>query len=176
MAKFNSLKYQLYRSTAMQLALDAFASDPNVLEDGVDVGQVRLEPITQKAIDASSYWGDDATLYPWGDVLKWKARDLKGFDLSIWFGPQLCGMCYATPRKSAIQITVILLEGKPGKTHPLKGYVMPLALAAVGNYGRACQLAFIEIEDPSRGAVPLYQELGFVYDDERRLVISLADA
>lgn len=175
MAKFNSLKFQVYRSNAMRQALDSFRCDLNVQKRGIDVSQVSLEPITPQAIDASAYWEPDM-LYPWKHVLTWKRRDKKSFDISIWFGSELCGMCFATPRKSAIRITVILLEGKPDKSHPLKGFVMPLAMEAVSNYAKTLRLEFIEIERPSQGALSSYQALGFEFDRQGRLVIALADA
>lgn len=175
MAKFDSLKFQIYRSNAMRQALDSFRCDLSVQERGIDVSQVSLHPITPRAIDASAYW-DSETLFPWKQVLNWKTRDKKSFDISIWFGSELCGMCFATPRRSAIRITVILLEGKPEKSHPLKGFVMPLAMTAVSAYARTLGLQLIEIEKPSHGAIPSYQALGFHFDAQGRLVISVADA
>lgn len=176
MAQFNSLKYQVFRSTAMSQALASFSSDPYVLGTGLQVDQVRLEPITREALEASALWGETAALFPWESVPQWKTKDRKGFDISLWFGPELCGLCYASPRKSTICIKVILLEGKPDETHPLKGFVLALAMTAIGNYGRALGLETIEIEDPWQAAIPHYNAFGFNFDDEGRLVISLADA
>lgn len=170
-----SLQHTIYKDSARGQALIALSSHPAVIASGLNTTQIRVEPITQKALDESYLWGGQATLYPWEDVPAWKSRDRKGFDLAIWFGIELCGLCYATPRKSTICIKVILLEGKPDETHPLKGLVAPLAIAAIDSYARMLGITEIEIEDPEHGAVDWYRKLGFEYDGAGRLVIAVND-
>ncbi|MPQ70563.1 N-acetyltransferase [Pseudomonas sp. MWU12-2323] len=172
--KFNSLKYEVFRFQARRLAYQMFASDPECIAAGIDTRQVRFEPIDHCAIAATEHWGARATLYPWEEVRKWKRTDLKGFDLALWFGPELCGLCYATPRKSRICIKIILLEGRGDKTHPLKGLVASLSLSAVDFYARMLKCKEIEAQDPAKGAIALYKELGFDFGDDGRLVISVA--
>jgi hypothetical protein len=96
---------------------------------------VRLEPICADALAACSLWPAES-LYPWTDVAQWKLKDAKGFDLALWYGRELCGMCYATPRQSKINVKMILLQGKSREAHPLKGWVAPLALVAIDFYAR----------------------------------------
>ncbi|MEK2631405.1 hypothetical protein AAAC13_00735 [Pseudomonas aeruginosa] len=105
--------------------MELIRGQPDLLREGIDPLQIRFEPITDEAIEASHLWGDDAELYRWEDVPSWKAKDRKGFDLSLWYGSELCGLCYATPRKSSICIKLILLEGNPDDSHPLKGKSHP---------------------------------------------------
>ena len=81
-------------------------------------------------------------------------------------------MAYATPKQSKLSIKVVLLEGKPDRTHPLKGFVASLVLEAIDNYAGLLELEEIEIENPAAGAVPWYQELGFQYDATKRLVMA----
>lgn len=167
-------QHQLYRSEARKQSLVAIATDPNVLTLGLDVGQIRLEPITAEALDASLLWGDSATLYPWEDVAAWKDSDPRGFDLAIWFGPELCGLCYASPRQSSIRIKVILLEGKPDESHPLRGLIAAFSLVAIDKYARMIGCAKIEVQDPNPEAVQLYQKLGFAYDQDGQLVMPVS--
>ncbi|MCO6057957.1 N-acetyltransferase [Pseudomonas sp. MOB-449] len=172
--KNNDLKYQAYRSAARKLAFELVKSEPGFQRDGIDPNLIRYEPITHDAISASLLWGEEATLYPWEDVPEWKVKDRKCFDLSLWYDMELCGMCYATPRASCITIKIVLLEGKPDRTHPLRGLVAPLSLLAIDNYARMLGCQEIEIQDPEPGAVEWYEELGFTYDKDRRLVIPVS--
>ncbi|MCF5371993.1 N-acetyltransferase [Pseudomonas syringae] len=169
----NSLKYQIYRSESLKDAFESAQGRPSLIEAGVDTSQIRFEPITEKAIEASYLWGDGASLFPWEDVSEWKSEDYRAFDISLWFGVELCGMAYATPKQSKLCIKVILLEGKPDRTHPLKGFVAPLVLEAILNYGSLLGCSEIEIEDPATAAVPWYQTLGFRYDATNRLVMAI---
>ena len=176
MARNDHLKFQVYRGQAFKQALNLLIEEQGQIDPpDVDCSRIRIEPITRIAIEASMLWGD-AELYPWEDVLEWKARSPKGIDIALWFDQELCGMCYANPRDSKITIKVILLEGKHDESHPLKGYVLPISMSIVDSYARMIQCQTIEIQDPDAGCVPWYQENGFYYDEQRRLVISVAAA
>lgn len=170
----NEYRYQIQRSEARKAAQEVAHSNVNLKARGVDTTRIRFESITQVEIEASYLWGEEATLYPWGDVHFWKQDDTRGFDLSIWFGQELCGLCYATPRKSKICIKIVILEGKPDKSHPLRGAVAALALTAVENYALLIGCTEIEIQEPATGALPVYESLGFVFDPTDRLVIAIA--
>ena len=169
----NDIRYQAYRSQARNLAAELLSGQPDLLREGIDPLQVRFEPITDEAIEACHLWGEEAELFPWENVPSWKATDRRGFDLSLWYGPELCGLCYATPRQSSICIKIILLEGKPDRSHPLKGEVASLALLAIDYYARMIKCTEIEVQDPEPRAVPWYQELGFDYTEDGRLVIQV---
>lgn len=105
----------------------------------------------------------------------WKCKDAKGLDLAIWHGQKLCGLCYSTPRKSAICIKIILLQGHPDRSHPLRGLVAPMALLVTDTYARMLGCKEIEIQDPGQNVIPYYQSLGFSLDQNNRLVIYLDD-
>lgn len=172
----HNLRYQVYRSAAMQLTAKGLDQDRTLREAGLDPAGIRLEPITSRAIDATLKWTEAGGRFPWEGVPSWKARDPKAFDLSLWYEADLCGLCYATPRQSAIRIKLVLLEGRPGEPHPLKGFVLPIAAAAIAHYGRAIGAQLIEVDTPLPGAIAMYQALGFAFDTEARLVIAVCDA
>lgn len=169
----NDIRYQVYRSQARVLASELLCKEPDELRDCVDPYQVRFEPITDEAIKASYCWGEDAELFPWENVAIWKTKDRRGFDLALWYGSELCGLCYATPRKSSICIKIILLEGNPDRSHPLKGDVASLALLAVEYYARMVRCTEIEVQAPTKQVIFWYQELGFNFTADGRLVIQL---
>lgn len=167
----NDIRYQAYRSQARNLSAELIREHPELLREGIDPGLVRFESISNSAIEARNVDWHESESYPWEDVPGWMTRDRKGFDLALWYGAELCGLFYATPRRSSICIKVILLEGKPDPAHPLKGEVAALALLAVEYYARMIKCTEIEIQDPEPLAVNWYQELGFSYTADGRLVI-----
>lgn len=168
---FTSLKYQVFRSEAFKTAQMLASKNATLKALNIDTNSIRFGPIDTVALDASCLWGNAYASYPWGDVQVWKQRDLRGLDLALWFASELCGMCYATPRKSQLRIKVILLEDNPSTDHPLKGLVAPLMLTAVRAYAVTLGCTQIEIENPDQGAIPWYTALGFIFDTNKRLVI-----
>lgn len=171
----SKLKYQVYRSQARQLAAESALIDPLLVRSRIHPEKLRFEPIERVAIQASSDWGDTAQNYPWENVARWKEKDHRGFDLAIWHGTELWGLCYATPRKSLLTIKIVLLEGKPGRVSAHRGIIAPLALGAVFNYGLMLGCKYMEVQEPDEGAVATYRKLGFRFDLVQRLVRPLLD-
>ncbi|WP_194788230.1 hypothetical protein [Pseudomonas sp. UFMG81] len=169
--RYRSLRYQVYRSQARMLAHEAFCKRVCASGAELDVDQVRFEPIGSRAIEALQGWGRQTHHFPWEEVPRWTDRDLKGLDLSLWSAHELCGLCYASPRQSNHCIKIILLEGKPGPTNPLRGFVGSLSLLAVIEYARMLSCSRIEVQQPDPGVEPLYLSLGFVRDPAGRLVM-----
>ncbi|MCF7539673.1 N-acetyltransferase [Pseudomonas petrae] len=164
------MRDQIARSEARQQVNKAVANSPGLSTLGIDGRLVRFSPIDSAAIEISHGWYGSS--YPWGDVPRWKRKDAKGLDLALWHADELCGLCYATPRRSHLRIKVILLEGQPNMRHPLKGLVARLMFLAVGVYARMLGCEVIQIESPEPGVVSYYQRLGFQFDADGCLVIS----
>ena len=169
----NGYRYQIWRSEARKAAEALVRENQNLITRGIDTTQIRYEPITLAAIEAADLWGDEATLYPWHDVHQWKQADIRGFDVSLWFDRELCGLCYASPRKSKLCIKIVILEGKPDRSHPLRGTVAALALTAIEKYAILIGCTEIEVQEPAAAAIPLYESLGFGFDPTGRLVIGV---
>ncbi|MGY2293655.1 N-acetyltransferase [Pseudomonas sp. SDO528_S397] len=172
----NPLKYLVFQSQARKSTVEFFGSRITLGSgQALDGSLVRLDVIDRQALEAFYLWEGEVR-FPWEDVPAWKVSDVKGFDLAIWYEQHLCGLCYATPRDSKITIKMVLLEGSPDKCHPLRGFIAALALSAIDAYARMIGCKYIEIQDPESGVVPLYEQLGFVFDNRRRLVISVEPA
>ncbi|MGB7644927.1 MAG: N-acetyltransferase [Pseudomonas fluorescens] len=171
------LKFVVFQSQARKSALAVFREQLAGIQDKeLDSSRVRFDVIDSTALEGFYRWEGETSHFPWEDVPAWKIKDIKGFDLSIWYDEQLCGLCYATPRDSKVTIKIVLLEGNPDKKHPLKGYIAALALSAVDAYARTIKCVSIEIQDPEPKVVPWYEKLGFVLDEANRLVISVQPA
>ncbi|EJM59436.1 hypothetical protein [Pseudomonas sp. GM48] len=167
------LRYQLYKSQARKQASITTARLQNELEQtgafDIELSRVRFEAIDAQALNAYDQWGD--THFSWHDVTGWKAREPMCFDLAIWFDQELCGLCFANPNQSRLRVKIVRLEGKPANDHPLKRHVATLTLTAVTHFARIIGSEQIEIQEPLEGAITLYQQLGFEFDMEGRLVM-----
>lgn len=158
------LKHQLFKSNARAAACSILA---NALAE-----PVAFKPIDARTLEALNDWGDESH-FSWEEIPLWQAREPWSFDVSIWYGPQLCGLCFANPNQSRLRTRVVRLEGKPDSQHPLKNRIAALAMIAVEQYARAVGSQWLEIQEPAPGALKVYQELGFQFDAFGRLVIRL---
>ena len=172
--KGTDLRNQTFKSDARKLTYKAFVEKiaPRALK--LDASNVRFEPITAAAIEKCHLW-EGAAIYPWDHIPDWKRKDAKGFDLAIWYGPNLCGLCYATPRRSAICLKIVLLQGDPDRFHPLRGLIAQIAILAADFYARMLGCKGIEIQEPDPNVIFYYQDLGFDFDQKNRLVMYLND-
>ncbi|MGE8068567.1 N-acetyltransferase [Pseudomonas sp. NPDC089569] len=174
LGKGTDLRNQTFKSDARKLAYRAFIKKIAPFALNVDASNVSLEPITAAAIEKCHLW-KGGVIYPWTDIPDWKRKDAKGLDLAIWYEQNLCGLCYATPRRSAICLKVVLLQGDPDKSHPLRGLIAPIAVLAADFYARMLGCREIEIQDPDPNVIFYYRDLGFDYDQGNRLVMYLSD-
>ncbi|WP_232430924.1 N-acetyltransferase [Pseudomonas massiliensis] len=158
---------------AFKTAHGIILSDLALKQMAIDVSRIRFTPIDHHALEASYLWPQGLACFPWEDIHRWKEKDPRGIDVALWFASELCGLCYATPRRSKLCIKIILLEGNPMPRHSLKGLVAPLILTVIRAYAITLGCTCIEIEKPAEGAVAWYKKLGFYYNGENRLVIPI---
>lgn len=169
------LRYQLYKSQARRIAGASTAQLQRELErigpTAFDLSKVRFEPIDRRALNASVLWEDPH--FSWNEVGGWKAREPLALDIAIWFDDELCGMCFANPNNSRLRMRIVRLEGRPKEAHPLRNRIATLALIAIEQYAQLIGCRFLEVQEPQVGAVSIYQQLGFDFDIEGRLVKTL---
>jgi hypothetical protein len=162
----------LYRSRARKLAGISTAQLQHELElagpTALDLSRVRFEAIDTQALDACELWDDPH--FSWNEVVGWKAREPLALDIAIWFDEELCGLCFANPNNSRRRIRIVRLEGRPREVHPLKNRIAPLAILVIEQYAQMIGGRFIEVQEPLEGAISIYQQLGFYFDAEDRLV------
>ena len=156
------LNYNAYRTTARSMAQHTIRGDNRLATKGLIADLIRIGPIDAEAMQA--YWGWQANYgFPWHKVAKWKADDAKAIDLALWYDAGLCGMCFATPRRSKLCIKMILLERSPGDGNPLRGLVGAFLVIPLLRYAQQLGLQEIEVEDPLPGAIALYELIGFKF-------------
>lgn len=131
-----------------------------------DYSNVRFDSINNTAIDALEMWGGEPH-FDWWDAPDALKRDPKCLDVSLWFGSQLCGLCYASASEGKTLVRIKLLEGNPATDHPLKGQVTTLMLLAVNQFAKLVDAKVIVIDEPWEGAIPHYKYLGFDFNGDQ---------
>ncbi|MGO4801041.1 hypothetical protein ACEN2T_17325 [Pseudomonas sp. W22_MBD1_FP4] len=128
-----------------------------------DYSRVRFDSINKAALEALEMWRAEPH-FDWWDSPDALKRDPKCLDVSLWFGNQLCGLCFATASEGKTLVRIKLLEGNPDAEHPLKGQVTTLMLLAVNQFAKLLDANVIVIDDPWEGAIPHYMDLGFDFN------------
>jgi hypothetical protein len=114
--KGTDLRNQVLKSKARELVNQTVEKSAEVRSLGIDGEAVKFLAIDPAALAISDGWV--RCHYPWRSVPEWKLKDPKGLDLALWHAQELCGLCYATPRRSRLRIKIILLEGQPTRVIP----------------------------------------------------------
>jgi hypothetical protein len=89
-----------------------------------------------------------------------------GLPLAIWSGERLAGLVVAHAskrRRSGARHTLSLrcIEANPDPGHPLRRFVVPIALFVSTRYGEALGAERLRLIDPVPGLLPRYLKLGF---------------
>ena len=118
------------------------------------VPELRLTPIDLAALNAAKPWrAAQAVGWEWPAVIK--RRRANRFDLAIWHGEILCGLA------DAAWIAIGFLQGTPDPAHPLRGRVIPIALAVLEAQVLAADAAEARLLSPFPELVPLYEARGY---------------
>lgn len=100
----------------------------------------------------------------WIELRKHYARDPQSLRLAIWAPDDatLCGLMVA--RLNATACVIERVEGAPDDSHPLKGYVLPIALEVGARYAQRCGRRELWLCEPSsQELIDYYVGLGFEY-------------
>ncbi len=127
---------------------------------------VRLTEITASALD---YWGMvwrqqhlKTTGWPWPGLAEhYRRKYPERFDLALWSGEILCGLCLGKPSGARSHLSLEYLEANPDPSHPLKGRILDLTLAAADNYAMATGCRRIRLVEPEADLIPRYEAAGF---------------
>ncbi len=119
---------------------------------------LRLTSIDLAALNAAKPWRSaQAVGWEWPAVVK--RRRANRFDLAIWHGEILCGLAYG-PAETA-WVAIGFLQGSPNPAHPLRGRVIPIALAVLEMQVLAADAAEARLLEPFPELMPLYEAHGY---------------
>lgn len=157
-------RYQGYRDAAFDLTWQRYTSLVPVQCD------LRIMPIDEKAL---YYWNvlDHAGALLKSGGFRWDHafRRLQGtprrFDVSIWDGDRLCGMCCGRASKGPSHLNIHLLERFPVVDDHLRGFVAEIAIEAADNFAKIIGREFVRLRDPlPSAAAKVYIPMGFELD------------
>lgn len=163
-------RYRLIAEIARDQTILQIRLVPTATSKIANAKHLYMGPIERPALDMLYEWTTCQFFERWHEVPRLKRGQLKSFDVALYHDGVLCGLCFATPKRSKRRIKLMLLESCPNPGNPLKGFVAAFMLLAVENYAKMIEIPQILIPDPLPGAVPLYLKLGFVYDSNGQLV------
>lgn len=122
------------------------------------VPELRLTPIDLAALNAAKPWrAAQAVGWEWPAVIK--RRRANRFDLAIWHGEILCGLAYGPA--DAAWVAIGFLQSNPDPAHPLRGRVIPIALAVLEAQMQAANAAEARLLSPFPELVPRYEARGY---------------
>lgn len=84
----------------------------------------------------------------------------KRFEVALWGGSTLCALAVGLPSRGEDNLTLHFLERYWG-TNPISGYIAPIVIDAADNYAAILGKRSLKIKNPVRGAVHIYETLGF---------------
>jgi hypothetical protein len=109
----------------------------------------------------------DAGGWDWSRLVSGMPHRAAVLPLAIWYGDDLCGLAlgYASrSRAGGVRHTVLLthVERRPDPPQvPLRGHIIPLAVAVAQNYGYALGASRLLLRNPDPRVVSYYEQLGF---------------
>lgn len=163
-------RYQWFADTARTLTRTQILQVAEVTAKIPNASRVYMAEIDGIALGMLDGWPSHHFYERWLQVPRLRRGQWKSFDVALYHDGTLCGLCFATAKRSKRRIKLVLLEGCPDPGHPLKGFVAAFMILAVENYAKMIDIPQILIPDPIPGAVPHYLKLGFVYDSDGQLV------
>ncbi|MEB7587900.1 hypothetical protein NGC36_21780 [Serratia rubidaea] len=89
-----------------------------------------------------------------------RRKQTKRIDVSIRCQDFLCGLMLGRRSKNRLCITLRYLEGNPND-HPLKGFVMPIALIISESFADAYGIKQINISRPDKNLINRYESYGY---------------
>jgi len=93
----------------------------------------------------------------WASVRKSQKRRI---DVSIRCRDSLCGLMLAQRSNKKLCVTLRYLEGNPNP-HPLKGYVLALAMIIAETFAEADNIRQVCVSRPEKGLIDKYESLGY---------------
>ncbi|WP_199634712.1 hypothetical protein JEM67_17930 [Serratia sp. PAMC26656] len=99
------------------------------------------------------------------DLEWWRERrnQTKRIDVSIRCRHFLCGLMLARRSRQRLCVTLRYLEGNPN-AHPLKGFVMPIALIIAESFAMEYDISQVNISRPAKELIKRYQSFGYALD------------
>jgi len=126
----------------------------NLVIKGIDIGSARQAdkwknfPVDNGRIHRSEW--------SWVEAYKHYQNRPNRFELSVWAGSKLCGICYGKPSRAKTKLGLNLIESTPVRPSPLGRQAFPIISLAATFYAVAVGAEEVNVLDPVNDAVAEY--------------------
>jgi hypothetical protein len=133
MAGFKEARFRNLQKLSEAYAI-ASTDIPDLLDaigfSNVDWSTIRIAPIGHRARVAweHTWQPNERHHWNWPERLSRYESSSRWFELAVWHGDTLCGLCVGEYPKDRSRLCLHLLEGNPADNHPLKRCVSVIVL------------------------------------------------
>lgn len=106
--------------------------------------------------------------WSWRVIISKKKKKIWRLALSILAGEQVCGMLFCTGSRHGINVNIRYLEGSPDNSHPLKKFILDIAIQSAEQYAESIKAKMITIQNPIQDVVGRYIDKGYEYNQKDR--------
>ncbi|OWD19626.1 hypothetical protein A8C76_12145 [Escherichia coli] len=125
--------------------------------DEIELGHIYYEDSEEARLEWRKTEKRDWISFDWSLE---KSNQTKRIDVSIRCRNFLCGLMLGRRSKRRLCITLRYLEGNP-HAHPLKGFVMPIALIIAESFAEVYGINQVNISRPEKKLLDRYQSYGY---------------
>ena len=149
-------RYAMYRQLAYEDTISRIKLPKRYQLEGIGFAAL-------KSFD--KVWRSHKRLVKWDwldQAQRWKRTDHSRLELAVWQDGELCGLMIGRTSKRKTIVYVLGIEGAP-YSHPLKGYIIPLALEVAEAYAVAVGAKELRLDKPAAILVARYEKLGYTF-------------
>jgi hypothetical protein len=156
--------YDDARRYYQQLRDSVYEEAANTLGGGVILRAVNLRTVqianSWQDLEAEGYRPHRST-WSWVNAYPVFHKQPARFEISVWAGTELCGLCFGKPSRAKTKLGLNLVEATPVRPNPLGKPVFPVISYAATLYAYAIGADELCILDPVEGLINYYMQNGF---------------
>jgi hypothetical protein len=155
----SEMRWEEFRTVAREVALKYVLSMP-VWHSDHEKQSVRLTRIDDACLaEWEARWTEK--MFDWREIDAHFKREKDRFEVAIWYGAALCGLCAGRSSNGPDNVTLHFLESwRPH--NPLRGRIALLATEAADRFAKMQGKQRVKLKDPLPQAIVVYERLRFV--------------
>jgi hypothetical protein len=144
--------YQDLRDAVYEEATHTLGGGMAIRAIGLRTAQIADSWQTLEGEDCRPY----RSTWSWARAYPWFHKRPARFEVSVWAGSELCGLCFGKPSLAKTKLGLNLIEATPIRPSPLGRPVFPVISYAASLYAYAIGAEELCILDPLDGVIEYY--------------------